>query len=210
MSTEKLSAFSYRVLALVGRGGAGAHDLVRMARRGRVYAYGAASQYYAEPKRLERLGYLSAHKEQGKTRDRTHYTLTDKGLDALRAWAPKPTPFPRVDSEGVTRVLAADLVGENPVRESISALRAEIADLSARLDEAEAVAETLPHRRKYLLLNLRLARRLLDAHLEWIDEVERALAPNDGRRADGPAPHAGISTIAARAGSARRMPVDDR
>ncbi len=177
MTTEKLSAFSYRVLALIGRGGAGPHDLVRMAERGRIYAYDAPSQYYAEPKRLERLGYLSARKERGKTRERTHYTLTDKGLEVLREWVPKPTPFPHIDSEGVTRVLAADLVGEEAVRESISALRAEIAELGARLDEAAAAAEALPHRRKYLLLNLGLARRLLDAHLEWVNDVESELAP---------------------------------
>ena len=41
------------------------------------------SQYYVEPKRLARLGYLDAHKERGKTRERTVYTLTEKGLDAL-------------------------------------------------------------------------------------------------------------------------------
>lgn len=176
MSTTELSPFSYRILALVGRRGAGAHDLARMAHRGRIYAYDAMSQYYAEPKRLARLGYLDARKEPGKTRERTHYTLTEKALAALREWAPKPTPFPRISHEGVTRVLAADLVGEAPVRESIAALRSGIADLSARLDEGEAVAETLPHRRKYLLLNLGLARRLLAAHLEWVDDVERELA----------------------------------
>jgi DNA-binding PadR family transcriptional regulator len=176
MSTADLSAFSYRVLALVGAGGAGPHDLVRMSHRGRVHAYGAESQYYAEPKRLERLGYLTARKEPGRTRERTHYMLTDKGLQALRDWAPKPTPFPRIQNEGITRLLAADLVGEEPVRESISALRAEIVDLSARLDAAQAVAETLPHRRKYLALNHRLARRLLEVHLEWVDDVERELS----------------------------------
>jgi PadR family transcriptional regulator AphA len=182
---HELTPFSYRVLVLVGRGGAGAHDLARMADRGRIYAYDAPSQYYAEPKRLERLGYLSARKEPGKTRERTHYTLTEKGLAALRDWVPEPTPFPRMDHEGITRVLATDLVGEKPVRESISTLRAQIADLSSRLDEAEAVAETLPHRKKYLLLNLRLARRLLDAHLAWVDDVERELAPRRRRRVRG-------------------------
>jgi DNA-binding PadR family transcriptional regulator len=178
LSSVELSPFSYRVLALVGKGGAGPHDLARMAHRGRVYAYAAESRYYSEPKRLERLGYLTARTESGKTRQRTHYNLTDKGLDALREWAPNPTPFPRIDHEGVTRLLAADLVGEQPVRESISALRDEITDLSARLDDAEAVAEGLPHRKKYLALNLRLARRLLEAHLQWIEDVERELAPD--------------------------------
>ena len=186
MSTANLTPFSYRILALVGRGGAGPHDLARMAHRGRIYAYDAPSQYYAEPKRLARLGYLSARKEPGKTRERTHYTLTEKGLAALREWAAEPTLFPRISHEGVTRVLATDLVGEPPVRASISALRSEITDLSARLDEAEAVAETLPHRRKYLLLNLRLARRLLAAHLEWIEDVERELAPRRQARGSNP------------------------
>ena len=78
-------------------------------------------------------------------------------------------------------MLAADLVGENPVVESLGALRAEIADISARLDAGEAVAETLPHRKKYLLLNHRLSRRLLAAFSEWVDEVERELG-SDGAR----------------------------
>ena len=73
-------------------------------------------------------------------------------------------------------MLIADLVGEAPTREGILSLREDIADLQARLDEAEANAETLPHRRKYLLLTSGLVRRTLQLHLDWIDEVERELA----------------------------------
>src|SRR5918996_2797893 len=123
MSRDELTPFSYVVLTLVGQGGAGPHDLVRMARQGRIYAAAADSQYYAEPKRLERLGYLSSRKEPGQTRERTHYSLTPKGREALRAWAIGPVHFPRVLHEGVVRLLAADLVGEKPVREGITMLR---------------------------------------------------------------------------------------
>ena len=56
MSSDRLTPTSYAVLVLVGQGGAGPHDLVRMMRQGRVYESAAESQYYAEPKRLERLG----------------------------------------------------------------------------------------------------------------------------------------------------------
>ena len=42
------------------------------------------------------------------------------------------------------------------VVKSFAGLRREIADVAARLDVGEAVAETLPHRRKYLRLNARL------------------------------------------------------
>lgn len=175
MSSPRLGLISYAVLVLVGRGGAGPHDLARMAKQGRIYRSGGESQYYTEPKRLERLGLLSARREPGRTRRRTHYTLTEAGLEALQAWAAEPTPFPTMRHEGIVRLLAADLVGEKPVRESIARMREDIADIAARLDVAEAVAETLPHRKKYLLLNHRLARRLLQAHLDWIDEVEREL-----------------------------------
>ncbi len=175
MSKGTLTSFSYAILVLVGRGGAGPHDLVRMARQGRIYAAAADSQYYAEPKRLERLGYLSSRKEPGKTHQRTHYELTEKGFDALRAWSRQPVRFPRVLHEGVVRLLAADLVGEPPVRESISALRAELDELDGLLDDAESVAATLPHREKYLRINHRLARRLVAAHRDWIAEIEREL-----------------------------------
>ncbi len=176
MSRDDLTQFSYVILALVGPGGAGPHDLVQMARRGRIYWDAADSQWYAEPKRLERLGYLSSRREPGRTRERTHYELTNQGLEVLRSWAALPTPFPRYRNEGVIRLLAADLVGEEAPLQSIVALREELAGLAAQLDQAETVAHTIPHREKYLLLNHRLARRLLAAHQEWIDEVERELS----------------------------------
>jgi PadR family transcriptional regulator, regulatory protein AphA len=162
---------------LVGRRGAGPHDLLRLARRGRMLAWAGESQYYVEPKRLAKLGYLDARKEPGKTRERTVYTLTDKGLEALRAYARTPVAFTPLKSEPLLRLLIADLVGDAPTRESLATLRDDIADLSARLDETEASAETLPHRRKYLLLIVVFLRRLLELHLELVDEVERELAP---------------------------------
>jgi DNA-binding PadR family transcriptional regulator len=73
------------VLVLVGRDGAGPHDLVRMMRQGQhVFWAASASQWYAEPKRLTELGYLQAERTPGQTHERTHYTLTDAGRAALR------------------------------------------------------------------------------------------------------------------------------
>jgi DNA-binding PadR family transcriptional regulator len=170
---DELTLFSYEILGLVGSGGAGPHDLLRMAQRGRILAWAGESQYYVEPKRLARLGYLAARKEPGKTRERTVYTLTEKGLDALREYARTPVQFTPVKSDLLLRLLIADLVGEEATREGIAALRDDVADLHERLDEAEAGAEALPHRRKYLLLVSEFLRRLLDLHLELVDVVER-------------------------------------
>jgi PadR family transcriptional regulator, regulatory protein AphA len=175
LSSKELTPFSYVVLALVGRGGAGPHDLVRMMRQGRIYWSAAESHYYAEPKRLERLGYLRSEKRPGKTRERTHYFLTDEGEHALSDWLGRPASFPRIQHEAVVRVLAADLVDDAVVARSLDGLRAEIADLSARLDTAAEIAPTLPHRERYLKLVHSLGRELLRVHEEWADEVEREL-----------------------------------
>ena len=170
-SADDLSLFSYEILGLVGRGGAGAHDLLRMARRGRFLDWAGESQYYVEPKRLARLGYLHARKEPGKTRERTVYTLTEKGLEALHAWARTPTRFTPVKSELLVRLLVADLVGVAATRRSIRALRAEIDELQELIAETEAGAEALPHRRRYLLLVGEYLRGLLDLQLKLIEKV---------------------------------------
>ena len=184
MSRPELSLFSYEILGLVGREGAGAHDLLRMARRGRILDWAGESQYYVEPKRLARLGYLEARTEPGKTRPRTVYTLTEQGLEALREWARTPATVTPLKSEPLVRLLVADLAGEAVTRESLAALREDVADLSRRLDESEAAAAELPHRRTQLLLVNRFLRRLLELHLELVDEVERELAPaQEGRDA---------------------------
>jgi DNA-binding PadR family transcriptional regulator len=180
-SSNELTLFSYEILGLVGRGGAGAHDLLRMARRGRMLAWAGESRYYVEPKRLAKRGYLAARKEPGKTRERTVYTLTDKGLAALREYAATPVTFTPLKSEPLLRLLIADLVGEKATRESLATLREDIADLQARLDEAEESAALYPHRQKYLLLVTEFLRRLFELHLKLVEEVEQELAPRRSR-----------------------------
>jgi DNA-binding PadR family transcriptional regulator len=190
MSSAELSLFSYEILGLVGSTGAGPHDLRQMVRRGRMLDWAGESQYYSEPKRLARLGYLVARKEPGKTRERTVYTLTDKGLDALRQYARTPARFVPVKSELLVRLLIADLVGEAATRDSLAPLRGEIDDLGARLDEAEESARAIPHREKYLLLTIGYLRRRLDLDAAFIDEVERALEGSPSAEASNEAPAA--------------------
>jgi DNA-binding PadR family transcriptional regulator len=175
LSRATLTPFSHAVLVLVGREGAGPHDLVRMARQGRIYSDFAESQWYAEPKRLAALGYLEAETRPGKTRPRTHYSLTERGVEALREWMREPSGFSRIFMEPAIRLLAADLVGDDAVLASLGALRESIDEHRARLDAAEEIARSLPHRERYLLLNHALARRIVDAHADWLDEVERTL-----------------------------------
>jgi len=180
VSTEGLSAFSAEVLALVGRGGASAHDLRRMAHRGRIFQQAGESQYYTEPKRLAKLGYLEARKEPGRTRDRTVYTLTDKASRALEAYAATPATVLPLKSDALLRLLLCDLVGETVTRESLAALRADVAALEQRVAESEQAAAALPHRSRYLLIVTQFLRDYLELHLELVERAERELGPAPG------------------------------
>jgi DNA-binding PadR family transcriptional regulator len=174
--SNDLSLFSYEILGLVGREGASPHDLRVMVQRGRILDWAGESQYYVEPKRLARLGYLDARKEPGRTRERTVYSLTDKGLEALRDYARTPVTVSPLKSEPLIRLLMADLVDDDVTRASMRTLRDDIADLQQRVLESAKAAEQLPHRRDYLLLVNRFLRRFLELHLELVDEVERELS----------------------------------
>ena len=176
MSRDDLTLFSYEILGLVGREGAGAHDLLRLAQRGRMLAWAGESQYYTEPKRLASLGYLSARKEPGKTRDRTVYALTEEGLRALAEYARTPVSVTPIKSDALLRLLICDLVGEPPTRAALTTLRDDIADLRRRVDEMAERAEALPHRARYLGIVADHLRGLLDLHEQLVGRVERELA----------------------------------
>jgi DNA-binding PadR family transcriptional regulator len=182
MSSPELSLFSYEILGLVGRQGAGAHDLLRMAQRGRILDWAGESQYYVEPKRLATLGYLEARREPGKTGQRTVYTLTDKGLEALSEYAATAVRMTPLKSDPLLRLLICDLVGEPVTRASLLTLREDIAELMERLDDGEATARSLPHRSKYLHMVNGFLRRYLELHLELVDEAERELTADGARQ----------------------------
>jgi hypothetical protein len=63
----------------------------------------------------------------------------------LRSWLAEPATLPRIQHEAIVKLLAADLVDDRVVLESLRAMRSDIADASARLDVADAAAATLQH-----------------------------------------------------------------
>ena len=175
----ELTTVSYVVLGLVGVQGAGAHDLVQMMRRGGVYYAVSPSQVYAEPKRLERLGYLTVREEPGRTRPRKVYSLTDLGRRAVADWMSQPATFPRLQHEAAVRVMCADLAGTQQVLDSLRGMRPEIERVLADVTAMEQRAEGLPHRRANLALNNWFGRRWCELLLAWLDEAERVLGRPD-------------------------------
>jgi len=176
-ASERLTPFSYVILALVGRGGAGPHDIVRMMREGAIFWTTSESHYYAEPKRLAKLGFLHAREEPGRTRPRTHYELTDAGRRALSQWLALPAAMPRIQHEGIVKLLAADFSDDATIQASLGGLRSEIEHAYRNLEEMERRAPSVPHRARYLRLINDYGRRSLDAQREWLDAVQRELDP---------------------------------
>jgi len=201
-SNAKLTPFSYVVLALVGRGGAGPHDLVRMMREGAVFWTTSESHFYAEPKRLAKLGHLTATKHPGRTHDRTHYQLTAKGRQALTTWLSEPAAMPRIQNEAAAKLLAADFTDDQTVLESLAGLRGQIDTGYQRLADMERHAAQLPHRTRYLRLLNELARRTLDTQREWLDHVEQELRSHPAENQN-PRMLEGVNTKAKRAASPR-------
>jgi PadR family transcriptional regulator AphA len=180
VSTQAPIPLSYALLALIGEGGASAHDLVDYCRRGApAFWTSAPSQIYAEPKRLERLGWVASAVEPGKTRDRRVYRLTAAGRAALRNWAAKPAPYADIRDQAHVRLLCGDMLPDNQIVASVTAMRPELDRVQALLEESERSAASLPHRERYLLLTQSLGRRIVDAYRDWIDEVESELSASD-------------------------------
>ena len=92
MSRDELRLFSYEILGLVGSTGAGTHDLRRMVERGGMLDWAGESQYYVEPKRLAKLGYLDG--AQGAGQDARPHRLHAHGQGprgAARVGATRPS-----------------------------------------------------------------------------------------------------------------------
>jgi DNA-binding PadR family transcriptional regulator len=175
---------SYVILAAIGERGASTPDLVDMLARGHMFWTSSPSQIYAEPKRLLALGWISSEKQPGKTRSRTVYRLTPEGREALRAWLRAPAGFPKLQHEASVRLFAGDMIDDEDILASLQKLRADVEEMSAVVATNIARAPSLPHRTRYMLLQQDLGRRLVQAHAEWLDAVERELAP--GRHGTSP------------------------
>jgi hypothetical protein len=86
-----------------------------------------------------------------------------------------------------TRARSIPLLDDETILASLRPLRHEIDLLDAQLTDSEHRAQLIPHRTRHLMLSHRLARKLLTAHREWLDELEVELAnPNGSAASDDP------------------------
>jgi PadR family transcriptional regulator, regulatory protein AphA len=103
--------------------------------------------------------------------------LTDAGREALTAWLAEPTAMPRVQNEGIVRLLAADFSDDATIAASLAGWRAGIDQAYRNLEEMERRGLEIPHRTRYLRLIEDYARRTLAAQREWLNAVQEELEP---------------------------------
>jgi hypothetical protein len=115
-------------------------------------------------------------KRPGKTRPRTFYRLTKRGERALMEWLREPAAEPRIENEATLRLLAGDMIEDEELIESLEGMLPRLDELELAITEMEAQMEAVPHRARYLGLNHRLARELIDVHRRWIADVRRELS----------------------------------
>jgi DNA-binding PadR family transcriptional regulator len=173
--SSRPTPLSYVILAAIGEHGATTPELLDMAGRGGMFWTSSPSQVYAEPKRLLELGWVVAEKQPAKTRHRTLYRLTSEGKEALRAWLRSPAGFPKLQHGPAIRLFAGDMIDDDDILASLQQLRADIARMEADVARSIERAPGVPHRTRYLLLQQDLGLRVLQAHTDWLDHVEREL-----------------------------------
>jgi PadR family transcriptional regulator, regulatory protein AphA len=175
---------SYGVLAAIGESGASTTELVEMLSRGHMYHPWAASQVYAEPKRLLALGWVTSEKQPARTRNRTVYRLSDEGREALREHLRQPAGWPRIQHDAAQRLFAGDMITDAEILASLRQLRADIDEMRAVVERNVSRVPQLPERRqRYARLLQDLGRRLVEAHAEWLDTVEAELGTDDADHA---------------------------
>jgi PadR family transcriptional regulator AphA len=176
--SSNLRPLSCPVMGLVGRGGASGPELVEMATGAApLFWTGGGTHVLREARRLAEDGYLSTRTEPAKTRPRTIYELTEKGHAAMRAWIASPSTYPRIQHEAAIRLFCSDLGDIAGLLDSLHSLREQLPHIEELCDTFEQRAPAIPHRTKAIILELSLVRRLIQAHREWIDEVQRELGP---------------------------------
>ena len=113
--------------------------------------------------------------------------MAEQGREALAEWVRTPAPLPRIQNEPVVRLLAADLVDPENVREGLATLRAQIdAALGGVRVGQERFVPELPHRAHLLMVNHRYAERMLALQREWLEEAEEVLSGGSSRSSPPP------------------------
>ena len=152
-----------------------------------MLAWAGESQYYAEPKRLARLGYLEARQRAGQDAGAHGLHADREGARRARDYARTPVSLHAAEERPAAPPADLRSRRRGPVtRASLRTLREDIADLMLRLDDAEETARAIDRTGEVSAARRSTScARYLDLHLDLVDQVEREFSAT--RRPEGTA-----------------------
>lgn len=175
MSTPSLTTTQHLILAVIAwRGPATPYELKDyFSRIVRFLVDVPHTLLYTEPPKLAALGLVHEEREETGRRRRT-YTITEDGMEVVRAWlATPPVREPSLDDEAIMKLTYS--VFSTP--EAVARLaRHQIEYYENRIEKIDTALPTSDddaHRRRYLRTGARLARSQAVVLVEFWRDVER-------------------------------------
>jgi PadR family transcriptional regulator AphA len=188
----RLTSTSYAVLGLLSIRPWSPYELVQhMKKRSTVHFVWprAESRVYEEPKRLTAAGLATATSDPRGLQDRTVYSITPAGSDALTAWLAEPGGRVTVEAEALLKVLFAE---QGSQEELIATVRAVGLWAGGEMDRMLAnAAQALtpegppfPDRIHLSSLVADFVLRVSAAVVEWAQAAEAQIEQWDGTGTD--------------------------
>jgi PadR family transcriptional regulator, regulatory protein AphA len=124
------TATSFALLGLLGIQSWTAYELVVQSKRSLHYFWPRSEAHlYAELKRIVERGHADAEVVEGPKRQRTRYTITPLGREALDEWLSRePTP-PTFEIEGLLRLFLGDQGTKEQLRAALEATAAQVREV---------------------------------------------------------------------------------
>jgi len=178
---SRLTTSSYAVLGLLAIRPWAGYELTQQATRSLRFAWPKSERLlYAEPKKLVEHGLATACQESVGQRNRTMYTITDEGRNALQGWmATSPQP-PVLEAEALLRLLFA----ENGSVDDLTAALDQMAADAAEMYEQVVTINTgyldglhpFPQRTHLSVLFATFQLELFDLIVKWVDFAKEEIA----------------------------------
>lgn len=138
----RLTTTTYGVLGLLAVRPHSTYELTKAMDRsvGRVWPR-AQSKLFEEPRKLVAHGYATAREESVGRRPRTLYAITRTGRRALAAWLAEPGEGPRLEFEGLVKLIFAEFGTREDALASVARARAWAVEMNAgNIEAAEKFA----------------------------------------------------------------------
>jgi DNA-binding PadR family transcriptional regulator len=169
-----MTTSSYAVLALLDLRPWTGYELTQQAQRSLRYAWPKSERLlYSEPKKLVELGFAFARSESSGGRSRSVYEITPEGRAALEEWTSTRTQPPRLEVEGLLRLLFADLGSKDDVQRALDELEHDIGEHHSAIVELMGSylegGHPFPDRTHLSVLFATFQIELFKAMERWID-----------------------------------------